>query len=101
VRVTAIGDEETCTWLQLSGIGHVYPVMNPEDAGPILADLLPRSEEIAIVLITPEVAEANSEIVAKSLQQLYPIILELPIKVREKDPLRDLIRTAVGVDLDI
>ncbi|MFW9915097.1 MAG: V-type ATP synthase subunit F [Candidatus Thorarchaeota archaeon] len=101
MRVTAVGDEETCTWLQLSGIGHVYPVMNPEEAGPILADLLPKSDEIAIILVTPEVAEANSGIIAKSLQQLYPIILELPTKVREKDPLRDLIRTAVGVDLEI
>jgi vacuolar-type H+-ATPase subunit F/Vma7 len=101
MRVTAVGDEETCLWLQLSGIGQVYSVANPEEASPILDDLLNRSEEIAIILVTPEVAEANADLVKRSLQQLYPIILELPTKEREKDPLRDLIRTAVGVDIEI
>jgi len=60
-----------------------------------------RVEDVAIILVTPEVAEANSEIIKESLEQLYPIILELPTKEREKDPLRDLIRTAVGVDIEI
>lgn len=101
MRVTAVGDEETCLWLQLAGVGQTYPVVKLEEAGPILADLVKKSEEIAIILVTPEVAEANADIVKMSLQQLYPIILELPTKERERDPLRDLIRIAVGVDLEI
>ena len=85
----------------MSGIGKVYPVLKPEEAAPVLIDLMKRVEDVAIILVTPEVAEANSEIIKESLEQLYPIILELPTKEREKDPLRDLIRTAVGVDIEI
>ncbi len=101
MRITAVADTETCIWLQLAGIGEVFPVTSPKDARQILEELLGKKNEIAIIFVTPEIAETNPELIKKSLAELYPIILELPTKEREKDPLKDLIRAAVGIELEI
>ncbi len=99
--VTGVTDKETATWLRLAGIGSVYSVTTPEDAGPILNKLL-NDPEVGIILISAEVAAANETIVTEALKQPQPILLEIPSEAKkDEDPLKDLIRFAVGVDIEI
>ncbi|MFX1251962.1 MAG: V-type ATP synthase subunit F [Promethearchaeota archaeon] len=105
-KVTAIADETTCSWLQLAGIGKVYPISDPKEAEPILRALL-NNEEVALVLVSPEVARANTAIIGVFLEKIYPIVVTLPLKKpefeeeEEEDPLNRLVRLAVGVAVDL
>ncbi len=100
MRITAVADEETCAWLKLSGIGTVHPIQRPDQGGKIL-QMLTKEKDIAVIIVTPDVVEANEEIVRESMDQVFPVIIELPTKEKKSDPLRDLIRFAVGIELEI
>ncbi|MFX0060768.1 MAG: V-type ATP synthase subunit F [Candidatus Hermodarchaeota archaeon] len=104
-KVTAIADETTCSWLQLAGIGKVHPISDPKEAEPLLKNLL-NDEEVALVLVSPEVARANTAMISAFLEKVYPIVVTLPLKKpeledEEEDPLNRLVRLAVGVDVDL
>ena len=101
--MTAIGDPDTCTWLKLAGIGEVYPVEGePQNAYHILTKLWSR-KDISIILVTPDIAEHyHKQITEFMAKNTFPIIMELPIKREDlKDPLTELIRQAVGINLEI
>ncbi|MFX0092605.1 MAG: V-type ATP synthase subunit F [Candidatus Hodarchaeota archaeon] len=102
-KVTAIADEATCSWLQLGGIGKVYSVSDPKEAEPILQNLL-YEEEIALILVSPEVAQANAATIEVFLEKIYPIVVTLPTEVletEEEGPLERLVRLAVGVSIKL
>lgn len=101
--MTAIGDPETCTWLKLAGIGEVYPVEGElQNAYEILTNLWSR-KDISIILVTPEIAEHfHHQITEFMAKNPFPIIMELPIKREDvKDPLTELIRQAVGINIEL
>jgi len=54
-------------------------------------------------LITPDIAERyHQEITEFIAKNPFPIIMELPIKQKDaKDPLAELIRQAVGINLEL
>ena len=101
--MTAIGDPETCSWLKLAGIGEVYPIEGKhKNAYEILSSLWVR-KDISVILITPDIAEQyHQQITEFMTKNPFPIIMELPIKREDvKDPLTDLIRQAVGINLEL
>ena len=100
--MAAIGDLETCTWLKLAGIGEIYPVDENQDSFEILTSLWSR-DDISIILITPEITNMYHQEISKFMEKnLFPIIMELPLKGKEtKDPLIDLLRRAVGIKMDL
>ncbi|MFX1511163.1 MAG: V-type ATP synthase subunit F [Promethearchaeota archaeon] len=99
--VTGVTDEDTATWLRLAGVGLVHAVSTPEDGGSILKKLL-KNPEVGIILISSEVAAANESIVTEALKLSKPILLEIPTEAqKDEDPLKELIRFAVGVDIAI
>jgi vacuolar-type H+-ATPase subunit F/Vma7 len=101
--MTAIGDPETCTWLKLAGIGEVYPIEGElQNSYKILTDLWSR-KDISIILVTPEIAEQfHNQITEFMAKNPFPIIIELPTKREDiKDPLTELIRQAVGINLEL
>jgi len=88
--------------LSFSGVGAVHPVSDPEMAADVLRQLL-ADESIAIILVDPLVARINSELIRQAMiEKVLPVILEIPSEEeRKRDPLRDLIRYSVGVDLEM
>ncbi|MFX1533080.1 MAG: V-type ATP synthase subunit F [Promethearchaeota archaeon] len=105
-KVTAIADETTCSWLQLAGIGKTHPISDPKEAESLLRKLL-NDQEVALILVSPEVARANTAIISAFLEKVYPIVVTLPLKKpefeddEEEDPLNRLVRLAVGVDVKL
>ncbi|NHJ02849.1 MAG: hypothetical protein EAX86_11990 [Candidatus Heimdallarchaeota archaeon] len=92
---------ETCTWLKLAGIGEVYPIDGDQDPFEILSNLWLR-EDISIIIISPNIAQHYHNQIAEFMaKNLFPVIIELPIKKEGTDPLTDLVRQAVGVKLNM
>ena len=99
MKVTVVADVTTCTMFQLAGVGKVHPVNSPTDAGPIIKELF-EDYELAIIIITPDIAKAFSNLVQSRLKSrdIFPILLELPITGEIGSNLKELISAALGVD---
>ena len=103
MEISAIADDKTCTWLKMAGVSQTFPVSDPVESTETLKGLLKRID-IAIVLITPEIAQVNSKIVQDSLakKDVFPIVLELPIgEVETGKQLQALISSALGVEFKV
>ncbi|UCG02357.1 MAG: hypothetical protein JSW11_22575 [Candidatus Heimdallarchaeota archaeon] len=101
--MTAIGDPETCTWLKLAGIGEVHPIKDDrQDVYEVLSSLWSR-KDISIILVTPDIAERyHQQITDFMAKNPFPVIMELPTKREDvKDQLTELIRQAVGINLEL
>lgn len=99
--LAAVADERTCTWLKMAGVAETYPV-DPVESSEPLKTLMKRID-IAIVIITPEIARANTKIVQESLgrKDVFPIILELPLAEESGVELQSLISSALGVEFKV
>ena len=104
MEITAIADENTCTWLRMSGIGEVYAINEPQEAEEILKGLM-KDINIAIILISPDIANANKRLVQQALskKEVFPIVLELPLGEEEQksNQLQDLISVALGIEFKV
>ena len=101
MEITAVADKETCTWLKLAGVSEVYPINSDNEPHEVLHSLWIR-EDVTVIIITPEVAKVCHEQIANMMKEkIFPVIIELPIGSKEKDPLKKLLKEAVGIDLDI
>ncbi len=104
MKIAVIADEDTVTGLKLAGIDEGYGVESPEDAKSILLTLSER-KDIGLIITTERIADSAAvrSVITQITEKEFPIILEIqdkhgPIK-REIDPIRALIKRAVGVDL--
>ncbi|MFW9927825.1 MAG: V-type ATP synthase subunit F [Candidatus Thorarchaeota archaeon] len=98
MKITAVADERTCTWLKMSGIGDVHPFDNPAESSKLLRELV-KDINLSIILITPEIAKENARLVQSNLEKkdVFPVLLELPIG-EISTGLQDLISAALGID---
>ena len=102
MQLSAVADERTCTWLKMAGVAETYPVENPSEAFEPLKALMKRID-VAIIIITPEVARANTKLVQESLgkKDVFPIVLELPLTEESGTELQALISSALGVEFKV
>ena len=102
--LTAVADDRTCTWLKMAGVKEIYPITNPTDAFDPIKTLMKRID-VAIIIITPEIARANTRLVQEALgkKDVFPIVLELPIGEDEEtgSELQSLISSALGVEFKV
>lgn len=102
-KIVSIGDEETSLGFKLSGISEVYTI-EPEKASSLLRSLSD-NPEIAILIITEEVAKANVDLIKRIQLNPYPVIVEVPGKKAHyesaEDKVRALIKMALGIDIEM
>ncbi|MFX1518506.1 MAG: V-type ATP synthase subunit F [Promethearchaeota archaeon] len=104
MKIVVVADEDTVTGLKLAGIDEGYGVQSPEDANPILLTLSER-KDVGLIIITERIADSAiiRSTITKITEQEFPIIVEIQDKhgiiIREVDPIKALIKRAVGVDL--
>ncbi|MDY6964776.1 MAG: V-type ATP synthase subunit F [Halobacteriota archaeon] len=103
--ISVIGDADTVTGFRMGGITKVNEISNGDDAAPVLKDLV-KDEDAAIIIITEKIAESirsTIEDIDSKKKGVIPIIIEIPDKSgkmpREVDPLSELIRRAIGIEL--
>jgi V/A-type H+-transporting ATPase subunit F len=102
-KIISIGDEETSLGFKLAGISEVY-TEEPEKAASLLRSLA-EDPELAILIITEEVAHANKDLIRRITINPYPVIVEVPGKKAQyesaEDKVRALIKMALGIDIEM
>lgn len=101
-KIAIIGDQDTVTGFMLGGIKEGYPVKNMEDAGKTLEELV--RKDYSIVITTEKIGDEFRELINNlTSERALPMIIEIPDKTgsieRETDPLRELIKRVIGVEM--
>lgn len=103
MRVAVIADKDTALGFALTGIKDLYAAENREEAKSALAEVM-QNPEIGVVIITERYAHSLREDIGRWREEkpLYPLLVEVSDKkgkmIRE-DPIRLLIKRAVGLDI--
>jgi len=105
MKIVAVGDIDTVTGMQLAGIRDTRVVVDREQVAKTLREFSQR-EDVGVILITERLAaEVQEQIARIQEEKTYPIIVEIPDKKgkleTETSTLRELVKRAVGVELEI
>lgn len=100
--VAVIGDLDTVTGFQLGGVKVSKVVETNEDAENALDELM--NEEVSIIIITEKIADDIREYIDKKIgSNVLPMIIEIPDKSgpsgRDNDPMGELIKRVIGVEM--
>ncbi len=102
MRIIVVGDRDMVNGFQLAGIKDTYEAEDPWRVKEILNDVKDMSD-VAIVIMSRRIANEIRDYINdwKKEKGIYPIILEIPDKkeVEVEDPMRDLVRRAIGIDI--
>jgi V/A-type H+-transporting ATPase subunit F len=101
--VVVIGDRTTVTGFRLAGIKRT---IDAGDGNVALQEVLDDSS-VGVVVITERIADKHRETLLRMGREkkgLAPIVVEIPdltgpVK-REKDPIKELIRRALGAEIE-
>ncbi len=100
-KIAIIADQDTVTGFMLGGIKEGYPVDNMEKASKTLEELI--KKDYSIIITTEKIGDALREKIDHLTESALPMIIEIPDKTgsieRETDPLRELIKRVIGVEM--
>lgn len=103
-RIVTITDDVTALGMKLAGIGEVSYVKDGESATDLIMNYV-NENTVAVIIITEELAEANRNLLNKVTQRPWPVIVEIPGpggKIeRESSTLKDLVKRALGIEMEI
>ncbi|ACX73462.1 Vacuolar H+transporting two-sector ATPase F subunit [Methanocaldococcus vulcanius M7] len=97
MKIGVIGDRETAIGFRLAGLTDVYEVKNEEEAVKAVNELA-NNENIAFIIITERIAESIKD----NLKNINKVLVEIPDKkgkLERIDPVKELIRKAIGVTM--
>ncbi len=104
MKITVVADEDTVLGLKLAGVNETYIVNSPVEAESRIRELSTR-QDIGLIIITEQIGSKIRKLIQDIIRKGFPIILEIPDKTGEVkgavDPIRELVRKAVGVDIKI
>jgi V/A-type H+-transporting ATPase subunit F len=101
MEVVVIGEQNTITGFSLAGVKRTYL---PDEGKENLKDIL-SEDGLGVLVLTERFAEDNRKAIEdhQSSKRVTPIIVEVPDITgpieREVDPIRELIRRAIGADV--
>jgi V/A-type H+-transporting ATPase subunit F len=101
-KIAVLADQDTVTGFMLGGIKEGYTVKDPEEAGETLEKLI--KEDFSIIITTENIGDQFRATINKlTSERALPMIIEIPDKKgsieRESDPLRELIKRVIGVEM--
>ena len=103
MKIAAMGDRDTVAGFRLAGVSNAHSVSDGPHARKKIKEIF-NTPGIAVVFITsdiyPHIREEVSERRLKG--EVYPIVVEIPPMRGEmkEDPIRDIVRRAVGIDME-
>jgi V/A-type H+-transporting ATPase subunit F len=103
LKIAVIADRDTALGFALTGIKDLYAVDNREEAKSALTSVMQNSD-IGVVIITERYAHSLRGDIARWREErpLYPLLVEVSDKkgkMSREDPIRILIKRAVGLDI--
>jgi len=102
MEIAVIADQDTAIGFKLAGVGLIYPVTSVKEARRTL-ERLSKRDDIGTIIITERLADSLRDVIKELYKKTSLIIVEIPDKhgpiAREVDPIRELIRTTLGVEI--
>ncbi len=102
--IACVADEDTVLGLKLAGIQKAAIVNDASNARQMIIEFAD-DQEIAVLIISEEIAAKNEELINSLLERPFPIIIEIPSSKgrveKEHDTLKELVKRAVGIELNI
>jgi len=101
MEVVVIGEQNTITGFSLAGVKRTYL---PDEGKENLKDIL-SEDGLGVLILTERFAEDNRKAIEdhQASKRVMPIVVEVPDITgpieREVDPIRELIRRAIGADV--
>jgi V/A-type H+-transporting ATPase subunit F len=101
-NIAVMADEDTVTGFRLGGIKEGYPVKNMEEARKVLEDLVKRN--FSVIITTEKIGIEFKDTINKlTNERALPMVIEIPDKSgsikRESDPMNELIKRVIGVEM--
>ena len=99
--IAVVGDSETVTGFRLGGIKETNIVKDSKQAKEIIKNLTDRG--FSIIITTEKIGDEIRDFIDKiTKNRTIPIIVEIPDKTgpitRAADPLRELVKRAIGIE---
>ncbi|MEL7671931.1 V-type ATP synthase subunit F [Methanobacterium sp.] len=100
--IAVIADPDTVTGFKLGGIKTGYPVEDMKEAKTRLEELF--KQDFSIIITTEKIGDELRETIDKLTgTSTLPMIIEVPDKTgpaeRATDPIRELIKRVIGVEM--
>lgn len=104
MKIAIIGDRDTVMGFALTGIKDLYTVSNREEAKTALSEVM-QNPDMGVLIITERYAHSLRDDIKRLREDapLYPLIVEIQDKkgrIEREDPIRALIKRAVGLDIE-
>lgn len=102
--IATVTDDITALGMKLAGIGKVVAVKD-EDTGSEVIQKFANDPTIAVIILTEDVGEKNRALINRITQRPWPVIVEIPgpggKMDRESSSLKELVKRALGIEMDI
>ena len=103
MKIAAIADPDTVIGLKLAGVKDSYPVETADEAEQALRKVT-QDQNVGLIIFTEKLADKIRKTIAEfTSQRTVPVVVEIPdkrgIEAGRRDPLMDMIRRAVGIEL--
>jgi V/A-type H+-transporting ATPase subunit F len=100
--IAVLADPDTVTGFKLGGIKKGYPVEDMKAAEDTIKELF--KQDFSIIITTEKIGDELRETIDKLTgESTLPMIIEIPDKTgpseRATDPMRELIRRVIGVEM--
>ncbi|MBN1329823.1 MAG: hypothetical protein JXA54_10145 [Candidatus Heimdallarchaeota archaeon] len=105
MKIVSLTNPQIAMGLRLGGLKECHTISNPDEAGERLLELS-KDPETGIIIIDDDIARLHHKLIdnIRSGKRTFPIIVEIQSTEKKEiaegvDPLKDLIKRAIGVDI--
>lgn len=101
--IAVVADADTVTGFRLGGVKEGYVVETSQEAEETLENLI-KGKNVSIIIITEKIGDEIRDFIERfTKSSALPMIIEIPDKSgpsdRAVDPMRDLIKRVIGVEM--
>lgn len=105
MKIVAIADSDTVIGLRFAGVKDSYIVETLEEAKEALHKAF-QDESVGLIILTERLGDQLREAINDyTSQRTFPVVVEIPDKhgteKGRRDPIKDIIRRAVGIELKL
>ena len=103
MKIVTIADSDTVVGLRFAGVRDSYPVETLEEAREALHKAF-QDESVGLIILTEKLGDQMRGMSTDyTSQHTFPVVVEIPDKhgteKGRRDPLKDIIRRAGGIEL--
>ena len=102
--IATVTDDITALGMKLAGIGKIA-ALKEDESGSNQITKFASDPSVAVLIITEKIGEMNRALLNRIAQRPWPVVVEIPGpegKIeKESSSLKDLVKRALGIDMDI